>query len=380
MVRGTRVWSTVVAVLVGALVVVGAGWWAPASAASYSSQAAPSWVPDGVVKTMARSGNVVYIGGAFTSLTDPGTGKQVTRSRVAALDARTGAPLAWNPGADGLVDALAVAPDGTVYLGGDFANVGGKPAARLAAVTAGGSPVSGWSGSANSTVHDLYADASSLYVAGRFFTVNGKSRPRLAKLDRATGALTTFNARVAGGRVDAVEPTPDGTSLYLGGTFTSVGGADRRFLGSVSRSTGAVTGWSPRALCDTCVVQDVAAGSGSVFAAVAGPGGQVGAWDAASGNTRWSKRGDGNVQAVDTRDGLVYAGGHFGPVFDGATRHQLATLSAGTGQLQSYSVAFAGANHPGIWAVAADADGLRLAGGFSLKNNPAKRYARLPLQ
>jgi hypothetical protein len=377
MVRGTRALSALVAVLMGAVLAVAGGWSAAASAA-YSAQAAPSWVPNGPVKAMVRSGSVVYLGGSFTSLADPVSGVRTTRNRVAALDAVTGALLPWDPNANGLVDALAVAPDGTVYLGGDFTTVGGAIATRLAAVTPLGTRVPQWSATANNTVHDLYADADSLYLGGRFGAVNGKNRPKVARLTRATGALTSFNAAVAGGRVLTLDPAADG-SLLLGGDFTSVGGQPRPFVADVARDTGVVTGWNPASLCSTCNVWDLTATADSVYAAVGGPGGRVVSWDASTAAARWSRSGDGNVQAVDVQDGVVYAGGHFGPVFDGTTRHQLATLDAATGALQPYTVAFTGPDHPGIWALDADADGLRIAGGFLLAGNPAARYAALPL-
>ena len=366
-----------VLVLVLALLFAG-GWAAPASAA-YSSQASPSWVPNGTVKAMARDGAVVYLGGTFTALTNPVTGAQVARSRVAAVDAVTGAPLPWNPGADAAVEALAVGPDGTVYLGGDFTAVGGTSATRLAAVTKAGTRVTAWSASASSTVLDLYAAGSAVFVGGVFGSVNGVSRPKLARLDAATGSLVrTFNARVSGGRVVTLEPSADGRSLLLGGTFTSVGAQPRSFIAGVAPDTGAVTEWIPSSGCDTCYLWDLATTSDTVYGAVGGPGGRVVSWDATTGTRGWSKSGDGNVQAVDVQDGVVYAGGHFGPEFDGATRHQLVALGALRGDLLPWTVAFTGSNYPGIWALDADLHGLRIAGGFSLAGNPARRYAVLP--
>ena len=360
-----------------ATVVLAGGWFTPASAA-YSSDASRTWSPNGTVRAIARHGDVVYIGGDFTSLSEPGSSTRVARSRVAALDADTGAPLPWNPGANGLVRAIAVDPNGTVFLGGDFTAVGGRTATRLAALTPGGGPVTGWSASASDSVHDLYADGSSLYVGGRFGSVSRTSRPRLARLDADTGGVVTaFNARVSGGRVTALTPAPDG-SLLLGGQFTSVGGQARGFVAGVSRDSGAVTGWNPGPECSTCYLWDLATTSDRVYAAIGGPGGRAVAWDARSGSTYWSRGGDGNAQAVDVHDGVVYVGGHFGPQFSSATRHQLAALDAVRGTLLSYTVAFTGNDHPGIWAVDAGADGLRIGGGFVLDGNPARKYAMLP--
>ena len=380
--------SVVVAVVgaVGVAVVpVGAaGWSAPATAAEpspYGTAAAPSWVPNGTVKAMVRHDDVVYLGGSFTTLTDPLTGQQVPRERVAAVDAATGVPLAWAPRVNGLVEAIAVAPEGTVYLGGDFTAVGGRPATRLAALDLTGAPVSGWSASANATVLDLHVDQESLYVGGRFGSIGGKSRPRLARLDRRTGAVVeAFNARVVGGRVVALEPSGDGTSLLLGGSFTSVGTRARGFVAGVRLDTGDVTEWAPAAECGTCYLWDLTATPETVYAAVGGPGGRVVSWDAGTGVRGWSRSGDGNVQAVDVAGGAVWAGGHFGPTFAGETRHQLAVLDAATGELLPYTLPVTGRDHPGIHVVAADADALRLAGGFTLADDPARRYAVLPVR
>ena len=358
--------------------VVAGGWVVPASAA-YSSSAAPGWVPNGTVRAIARHGDVVYLGGSFTNLSNPATGAQVPRSRVAAVDADTGAPLPWNPGANGLVRAVAVAPDGRVFLGGDFTAVGGRSSIRLAAVTPGGAPVSGWSASASDSVHDLYADGTSVYVGGRFGTVSRTSRPKLARLQHATGAVVTaFDARVSGGRISTLAPAAGGGSLLLGGSFTAVDGRARGFVASVALGDGSVTDWNPGPECGTCYLWDLAAAGDRVYAAMAGPGGRAVSWHATTGSRGWSRGGDGNAQAIDVHDGVVYVGGHFGPSFGGSTRHQLAALDAGSGSLLSYTVDFTGNDHPGIWAVLADPDGLMIGGGFRLAANPARRYARLP--
>ena len=372
-------WVKSASFVVASVLTVTGGWSAPASAA-YSSQPGPSWVPNDNVKTVARSGGVVYIGGAFTTLTDPATGARVTRNRVAALDAATGKPLAWDPGANGVVEAIDVAPDGTVYLGGSFTSVGGSAATRLAAVTPGGTPVPGWKASANSTVFDVEVGASSLWVGGAFGSVNGRARPRLARLDRQTGTLATgFDAAVTGGRVLSVELSENGTSVLLGGAFTGVGGQPRGFVAAVAPDTGAVGSWNPGPSCDTCSLWDLAVGPGRVYAAMSGPGGRLVAWDSVTGNRLWSRGADGDVQAVDVEAGVVYAGGHFGPTFGGNTRYQLVALDAARGAVLPYRVEFTGRLYPGIWDLDADADGLRIAGGFTVAGSPARRYAVLPV-
>jgi hypothetical protein len=374
-----NIWRSAV-VLVSALCTVLAGGWLSPVAAAYSRTAAASWVPNSTVHAVARSGDRIYIAGAFTSLRNPTTGATVSRARVAALDANTGQLItSWNPGANGTVHSVAVGPTGTVYLGGTFTTAAGGEASRLAAVRHDGTALPGWTASANNTVFDVHAGPSGVYAAGTFGRINNVARARVARLDAATGAVVTaFDARVAGGRVRAIAPSEDGQTLVLGGLFTSLGGASRNFVGSVSMTTGAATSFAPARLCDNCNILDITTGDGRAYAAVAGPGGRAVGWSLATSSLAWSRGGDGDVQAIDYDAGLVYAGGHFGPLFSGAERHQLAVLDARRGTLQSYTIPFSGRDHPGINAVLADSDALRIGGGFTLQGNPAARFASFP--
>ncbi|MGA8980400.1 MAG: hypothetical protein WB473_14930, partial [Pedococcus sp.] len=70
-----------------------------------------------------------------------------------------------------------------------------------------------------------------LYIAGSFTKVDNTSHQGLAALDAATGV------RESGFRVDVVGTVnalaTDGTVIYLGGDFTSVGGVPRKNLAAV---------------------------------------------------------------------------------------------------------------------------------------------------
>ena len=57
--------------------------------------------PTNSVYALCLSGNRLYVGGGFTSIAGQ------SRSRIAAFDVTTGALQTWNPGADGLVFAIA---------------------------------------------------------------------------------------------------------------------------------------------------------------------------------------------------------------------------------------------------------------------------------
>lgn len=91
------------------------------------------------------------------------------------------------------------------------------------------------------------ADGTTLYAAGRFTTVassptaTGVVRKGVAAFNATTGAVkTTFNAKVcsAGGpcAVNAVKRV--GSTVWLGGDFTSIGGTARTALAAVNPTTG----------------------------------------------------------------------------------------------------------------------------------------------
>ncbi|MGC4112973.1 MAG: LamG domain-containing protein [Nocardioides sp.] len=153
------------------------------------------------------------------------------------------------------VDALAVG-GGVIYAGGNFTQVrpsgaasGTNQTARtyLAAFNAStGSLITTFNVRLNGRVYalDLSPDGRTLYVGGAFTTVNSTARNRIAAITLATGALnTSFNPN-ANAAVRSIESTA--STVYIGGDFKTVGGRTRANLASVTASTGALnTGFAP---------------------------------------------------------------------------------------------------------------------------------------
>ena len=61
-----------------------------------------------------------------------------------------------------------------------------------------------------------------VYLGGDFTHVNGVRRNYLAAMDASTGQLSDWNPN-ANGSVRALSLSPDGTRIYAGGGFTSIG-------------------------------------------------------------------------------------------------------------------------------------------------------------
>ncbi|MCC6497473.1 MAG: PQQ-like beta-propeller repeat protein, partial [Propionibacteriaceae bacterium] len=87
-------------------------------------------------------------------------------------------------------------------------------------------------------------DGSRIYIGGDFTTVGGITRSRIAALDPVTGAmLTSFSAR-ADSSVRAIAATA--STVYVGGLFTTVNGLSRARLAALRASDGGViTSFAP---------------------------------------------------------------------------------------------------------------------------------------
>lgn len=119
---------------------------------------------------------------------------------------------------NGAVNALAYA-NGIIYAGGAFTTAEGGTVSRnrLAAAIEGstGSVVTTWNPSASDTVNALAISSSTIFAGGSFTSVGGQVRGRLAELYTSNGQATAWN------------PNPNGTtvrSLVMGSSKLDAGG------------------------------------------------------------------------------------------------------------------------------------------------------------
>ena len=102
-------------------------------------------------------------------------------------------------------------------------------------------------------------DGSTIYFGGSFSTVNGVSRSNVAAIDATTCTLLPFNPG-ANGFVHAITATA--SKVYLGGSFTTFGGQTRSRLAAVT-PTGSLLPWVPTAE-DAILALGVDPGTGNV--------------------------------------------------------------------------------------------------------------------
>ncbi|OJF09827.1 hypothetical protein BG844_35605 [Couchioplanes caeruleus subsp. caeruleus] len=370
--------------------IVGAVVGAVVAALPTPAQAAPSESPDsvpgfnGTVLAVAYSGSTIYLGGTFTSAVVQG--KTVARNRLAAVNAYTGELLPWAPAADGRVKALAVSGS-SVYIGGDFGYVSGQKRDSLARLDAASGAVSStFKHAIDGRPYALAAANGRLYVGGTITRVNGQTRTRLAAFNLTSGVLDSAWKPTVDDQVEALA-TVSGR-VYVGGKFhqvNSTSGYDR--LVALDPSSAAiVTAFKPK---PAVIVFAIGVTSDGVYTAHGGQGGTATAYSL-TGARRWSATFDGDAQAVTTLGDTVYVGGHFdhacrtartgdqGVCLDGADdRVKLAALAMDDGHLRDWTANMNGVE--GVLALASNPSlGAIAAGGaFTTINGVAqKRFAQ----
>jgi fibronectin type 3 domain-containing protein len=209
------------------------------------------------------------------------------------------------------------------------------------------------------------------------------NRAYVAKLSGTTGALDTAWLPTPNDRTRALVVSGDGSTVYLGGDFTSVNNVlkttNRIAAVSASGSGAVLTAFKSGANngTTTAPIFDLATDGSTVYEAVAGSGGACTAVNGSTGTKIWSKHANGNLQSVRYSSGIVYCGGHFSGTasFDGLTRNKLAAVSA-TSPYATTAFAPTINSALGVWSLASDSSHLFVGGDFTkVAGVPAQHYA-----
>jgi len=252
-----------------------------------------TWETNGSVSAITRVRNRVYIGGSF-SYVGPYTGYGVPLSEASGKALMRFAKID-----DGDVFAAVSDGAGGYYVGGWFTAVGGVARSGLAHIRADGRVDRGWSADLGGSlatlgytpsVRALALSGSTLYVGGEFSSIGGQPRESIAALDATTGRVSAWNPGGSGGGVYALAVS--GQAVYAGGYFDAIGGQPRYHLAALDATTGLATGWNPDP--------------------------------------------DGTVLALAVSRSTVYAGGDFSDV-GGETRYCIAGVDVSTGAATSWN-------------------------------------------
>jgi uncharacterized delta-60 repeat protein len=189
---------------------------------------------NGVVRPMVLQPNgQIIIGGQFTTIQPTGSGTPQVRNYAARLNADGTLDPVFNPNTNGVVYAIAYAPNGQILIGGSFTTV--QPAGSAAAVTRNHIARFNTDGTLDTTfdpntdrpVLSIAVQSSGqILVGGGFstFSPNGATtstvRNCLARLNSDGTLDPTFDPE-ANGSVSMLYILPDGRFL-AGGEFTSM--------------------------------------------------------------------------------------------------------------------------------------------------------------
>lgn len=288
--------------------------------------------PDGPVDALSLAGGRLYLGGLFTKVDG------ASRAGFAAVTTAGSLIDSFDPQLNSGPRVLVATAD-TVYASGPFNEEGAAGATSVVAVSATTGAATSFKvdlarpGESSGLVRSLSLVGGDLLIGGSFLTVNGQSRPLLARVNATTGALSSWNAQVEGtygsGTDSVATLTPVGDRLYLGGQFKKVGGQDRPWVAAVSLSTGAVDSWQPSGytfgsnydgvtqiavsgdrvfFAGTFSVGPVASRTARAVVAVSASSGELVSFDP---GIRPSTNPPGAVSALAAQSGKLYVGGMF---------------------------------------------------------------------
>ena len=208
---------------------------------------------------------------------DAGAVRPAPVAKTGVEDARW-SPLGGDLGCNAQVNAVATAPDGTVYFGGQFTSCGGVAASRIARFdpvsrawsSVGAGPDQGVDG----VVFDLAIGGGSVYVAGNFARAGGLAAQRVARYELDSGrwfslGVGTENG-VTGPGTAALAIAVDGAQIYVGGELTAAGGRPAQRIARFDSTRGvwfALGGSSDGVAGSPQVVLDIAAADGVAYVA-----------------------------------------------------------------------------------------------------------------
>jgi hypothetical protein len=295
-------------------------------------------IADKPVRAMATGADgTIYLGGEFTEL---------------GVAAGGGVPFSltnpWPSNWDyaqvvGWVYAAVSDGAGGFYIGGKFSRVGGAPRTNLAHILADGSVDSGWAPGTNGAVYALAVDGGKVYLGGAFSTVNGEARKNIAAVDATNGAAMTWapNADfVSSSFAEVYALTVVGSTVLVGGRFETIGGQPRNNIAAVDVVSGTATTWNPDAngRVNALAVNGSLVYIGGAFTTIGGQARKyTAALDLASDvAAAWNPNAGSTVESLAVQGTTVYAGGGFTTI-GGQQRNHIAALDASSGAATAWN-------------------------------------------
>ena len=311
----------------------------------------------GIISAMAASGNTVYAGGLFSSAGG------VAVSDVAQWNgsswAGLGTGLAASDSSGPFISAIAVSGN-TTYVGGDFDTAGGVLVNHVAqwngnAWSALGTGLMGGAGY-GSYVHALAVSGNIIYAGGYFTNAGGVAANYVAAWNG-----NSWSALGSGMNNYVTALAVSGTNLYAGGQFTSAGGVAANYIAAWNGNSWSALGSGMNGDVDALAVSGGTLYAGGNFTTA---GGSAANYTAQWNGSNWSALGSGIggsspfVAGLAVSGSNLYAGGNFGTA-GGVAANNIAQWNG-----NSWSALGSGING-GVFALAASGTSLFAGGHFT---------------
>ena len=338
------------------------------------------WTTNGAVSGGAQVGDTSYFGGNFTYV-GPATGGGVL------FDPATGT-VDPKPQIDGSVVTSTPDGNGGFYAAGFFQQAQGQTVGQIVHFNADGSLDAGFVAPSfeadifeSVSINALLKQGGKLYVGGHFKTVGGQAHASLVALDPATGApdSTAFNIQDGSGnpdRVNALAPSPNTNTIYVGGSFAKVNGNPQANLvrlnsnGTPVASSG-INSNLPDGEVDALYVDSQYVYVGGNFTKLGSSmGAHLRRYAAPFENpdTGWKPAPDSTVRDIDVDGTKVFFTGDFAKV-GGSNRASAAAVKVSDGSVEVWNPAATGVVTTGgstaITSIEVSGDTAYLGGNFT---------------
>jgi len=333
-----------------------------------------SWnpAPNAFVQCLSLSGNRLYVGGYFSTIAGQ------TRGYGAAFDTATGNLLSWDPQTDGEITAIQQVGT-TVFIGGYFSSIKTQFHFLLGSTDTAGN-VTSWSPGitvpyASPSVSQFIYSNGYLYACGPFTKIDTNSLYGLAKMDPSGNLVTSWRpaASISGGFGEVSSMALSNGNLYVGGSFTSIGGQSVTNLAKIDPATGTVSAWNPAPnnIVRTLTIAGSRLFVGGDFTSIGGKGfSWIASVDTSAGTaTSWDAEINEDPYTLSSYGNIVFAGGLFTST-GSVTRNNLAAVDLTTGLITPWNPNASG----GVSALAVVSDKIIVGGNFTSLGGTGRSY------
>ena len=263
------------------------------------------------VTAICLTNNVLYWGGMYYNVS--GQPSDIWIGKRNAINGNPISNVIPRIGGNAINEIVADTMSDLLYLAGNLNSFFNEPCSNVVTLKISDNTIGSIKPNVNGTVYSLHVLDNSLFLGGSFTSVGGVSRNHAAAYNINTGALTDWNPNIKGSTVNAIAVKDN--QVIIGGNFNKVGTQVRNNLVSVDATDATVnpllanTNHSVRAL----LLSNNTLYAAGDFTSMNDITREKLAAINLSNNTltNWNPGANNTVTSLATYNGLIYAGGAF---------------------------------------------------------------------